>query len=185
MQLAMNIPDGDIPWEYELLFCGEVGAHNPYVYHIISEILLQNRVESIIEFGPYMGALSCYLGLWGARLDVPVATFDIHSELADPLEDVLSKLDVTRYNMDVLSPVTQTLVMDIIDGRPTYLICDGGNKTAEFNRYAPLLPNRSVISIHDWGTEVNPEEVEDVAIPMLQFKPDHWVYHDAKFATYI
>ena len=183
-RFEIDIPEERIPWTYGLRFCGQVMQHSPYVFHHISNILLKYPVHSIVELGTGHGGMAMYLGLWGARLDIPVATFDIAPELSEGAWDVLDALDVHRLAVDVLSAGAVEIIEGIIDGKPTYLVCDGGDKPAEFAYYAPILPVGSVISIHDWGTEVTelkgPME-HDVQLEFVD--RENWEAHDLRLAT--
>ena len=128
--------------------------------------------------------MAMYLGLWGARLDIPVATFDIAPELSEGAWDVLDALDVHRLAVDVLSAGAVEIIEGIIGDKPTYLICDGGDKPAEFALYAPILPVGSVISIHDWGTEVTELKVPMEHEVQLEFVDrENWEAHDLRLAT--
>ena len=183
-RFEIDIPEERIPWTYGLRFCGQVMQHSPYVFHHISNILLKYPVHSIVELGTGHGGMAMYLGLWGARLDIPVATFDIAPELSESIHNVLDTLGVTTGWMDVLTPETRQYVEDIIDGKPTYLVCDGGDKPAELALYAPILPVGSVISIHDWGTEVTELKVPMEHEVQLEFVDrENWEAHDLRLAT--
>ena len=182
-QWTIEIPYQDIPWEYYLEFCGQRAEHSFYAYHIISEILKHNEVHSIIELGTAYGALTLYLGLWGLRLDVPVATFDIESDLHLPVAHAFMKMGVQYHNMDILSAEAEQVILEIIDNKPTYLVVDGGDKKKEFARYARLIPTGSVISIHDYETEF--KFGEGSGIKYDEFKKEEWKKHDMKMATII
>ena len=181
----LEIPDRDIPWEDWLLFAGQRMAHNFYVYHLISKALLAHRVESIIEIGTQYGALTCYLGLWGARLDVPVHTFDIEPNLSRDVHWAFKKLGVTLHDEDVFTEDGQALVRLCIGSKPTYLICDGGDKPREWRTFAPMIPAGSLISVHDYGEEFTKEDFG--CDPPVGFDyldgPESWTTHEAKFAT--
>lgn len=90
--MLIPIDEKTIPWEYELDFVGQTAGHNPYIYHVISEVLKHNEVSSIIEFGTQTGALTMYLGLWGLRLNIPVMSFDIEPNLHREIAKVLRSL---------------------------------------------------------------------------------------------
>lgn len=84
-------------------------------------------------------------------------------------------------SVDVFSDKTKQTVETLAYHRPAYLVCDGGDKEREFREYAPLLPTGSVISVHDWGTEVN----QLTGIPMRAFQQEEWTKHDCRLATVI
>lgn len=178
MKLQFDVDPKTLAWEYDLQFCGQTAAHCFYVYHIISRVLKMYPVKSIIEIGTQRGALTAYLGLWGARLGVPVYSFDIEPALHRDIDPVLDKLGVQTYDMDVFSEAGLVEIQSLAKG-PVYLICDGGDKEREFATFAPMLEVGSVVSVHDWGTEVR----NLTGVQMFQFEGDDWSAHDSRFAT--
>ncbi len=177
MKLQFETHEWDIPWEYHLRFAGRRAGHNPFIYHIISVNLLEFEVSSIIEVGTADGALTMYLGLWGARLGVPVLTFDISPTLSDPVRPVFEKLGVEFVGDDVFRH--KDLIREFTKGEPTYLICDGGDKPREYKEIGGIVPVASVISVHDWGHEIN----ELTGMPVFEVHPEMWGAHDVRFAT--
>lgn len=52
---------------------------------------------------------------------------------------------------------------------PLALFCDDGNKPRELATFAVALRDeRSIIVVHDWGTEVLPEDVPDGLVPIYE-----------------
>ena len=49
----------------------------------------------------------------------------------------------------------------------TVLFCDGGNKVREFKTFAPHLKKGDIIAVHDWMTEIFPENTQDFAVKEL------------------
>lgn len=181
----MEIPYGQIPWEYYLSFVGQSAAHNPYIYHVISEVLKEREVHSIVELGTYHGALTVYLGLWGAKLGIPVYTFDIEPNLHESVKPVFDKLGIEFFELDDMTDEGLKKIIECVDDKPTYLICDGGNKQGEFLRYFPIVPVGSMLSVHDFLTEGDPTVWERLSYPNERVRPDLWMYHDVRFATYL
>jgi hypothetical protein len=173
-------------WEWFLDFATIKACHSCYEYHIISQILKHNKVSSIIELGTFEGALALYLGVCGLVLDIPVHTFDRDASYSEAAH--LDRLGVHFYEMDYLTDEGIEKVKALIDGKPTYLICDGDShaKAIEFGVYADLIPEGSVISTHDWNTEVRPDDVESVVSRnnLAPFGPLSWTYHSVGFATW-
>lgn len=182
----MTTPDA-----YGLIFAGQLTQHNFYTYHVISRILAANQqVKSIIELGTGHGALTLYLKLWAARLGVEIHTFDVNAFVKDDGADqMFYRLGIHRHIMDVQSDATKRLVVDIMDNKPAYIVCDNGNKPLEFVTYAPLLASRSVISAHDWGPagEIRPEDVETVVREhgLVPFEPEEGNKFNTAFGTWV
>jgi cephalosporin hydroxylase len=178
---SVHIPLKAIPWEPWTRFVGQPAGHSPYVYQVISDILLRNEVSAIIEVGTMYGALTMYLGLWGLRLDVPVISFDIDQNLSEPVARVLDGLGVVRYEMDVFSERAVSIIQALAT-KPVYLICDGGDKPREVETFTPLLPIGSVISVHDWGDEIHDIKAD---AKVHYFEADDWTAHGANMATIV
>lgn len=182
-QFTVDIPEEQIPWTYWGSFVGQEAGHNPYTYELISRILLKYKVHSIIEIGAQQGALTMYLGLWGLRLGVPVHTFEIHSALYEPVKHVLDTLKV-GCSGDCFSGEALDTIKKVMDGKPTYLICDGGDKPKEFKVFAPMLPMGSLISVHDWGIEITEEDIsvhKDIGWKTID--QGEWRKHNVNLAT--
>lgn len=178
MKVSIDVPDRTLPYEYGQSFCGQTMGCNYQAFENISDALLAHPVNAIVEFGTYHGALSVYLGLWGLRLGVPVYTYDI-VDLRGGVEDLLDRLGVSFRQEDVFSESARHTVQLLCERGPIYLLCDGGDKWREFNEYFSLLPVGSLISIHDWGTEVK----QDIEAPVMFVNKQDWEKHDARFAT--
>jgi predicted O-methyltransferase YrrM len=176
---------------YGLSFAGQITQHNFYTYHVISRVLAANpQVKSIIEFGTGHGALTLYLKLWAARLGVEIHTFDVHPFVRnDGVEVMFERLGIHYHIMSITDEPAKQLIKTIIAGKPTYIVCDNGNKPLEFATYAPFLPQGSVISAHDWGVagEIRPQDVEQVVAKhgLVPFEPEEGIRFDTAFGTWI
>ena len=170
---------------YEMLFAGQRAQHSFMLHHHVSRIILENPgIEGIVEIGTAMGALSIYLGLWGARLGIPVDTFD-HSEFAFQKEHnvdaitakpIFDKLGVKLHKANVFTDEGHHEVISLLKGKPVYLFCDGGNKAREFRTFAPMLVNGSTVSTHDWPGEIKPSDVEATVkdLGLVPFEDETW-----------
>jgi hypothetical protein len=150
------------------LFAGQEAQHIGQLYYYFSYLLLDYpHVERIIELGTAMGAMSSYLGLWGARKGIPVHTFDQDDfvfKKEHNVDDVCAgaifkKLDIAMHRIDIFSDEGQAKVKNLLKGAPVFLFCDNGNKPKEFNTFVPYLESGSVVSVHDWTGEIGPDDV--------------------------
>jgi predicted O-methyltransferase YrrM len=153
---------------YEKLFAGQRAQHSFMLHHHISRILLDRPdVKAIVEIGTSLGALSIYLGLWGARRGIPVHTFDRdafafkaqHNVDELTAEPIFTKLGIKLHTHSVFSADGHELVAGLLDGGPVYLFCDGGDKPREFQTFAPMLHPGSAVSTHDWPGEIRAADV--------------------------
>jgi hypothetical protein len=180
-------PENAMPpgFGYEMLFAGQRAQHSFMLHHHISRFILANpKVDGIVEIGTALGALSIYLGLWGARLGVPVDTFD-HSEFAFQKEHnfdditakpIFEKLGITLHRADVFTPEGQSAVIDLLMNKSIYLFCDGGNKAREFRTFVPFLGAGSIVSTHDWPGEIKPDDVAATVadLGLVPFEEETW-----------
>ena len=174
-------------WEWFLDFATINTCHSFYQYHIISQVLRLNEVDCIVELGTHMGGLALYLGVCGAVLGVPVYTFDRDSSFSEKAKPGLDRLGVEFHELDYMTDKDK--VLECIAGRKVYLICDGDNmsKTGEFNSYVPDLAKGSVVSVHDWLSEVSYADIKDTVdkYEMRPFGVRDWMRHLVMFATFV
>ncbi len=173
-------------WAWHLTFAGQYMRHNYYEYYVLDDIIGNNpQIKSIIEIGTGNGALTMVLGLHGVKKDIPVFTVDTNPNLSKPVWPVFKALGVQFHNGNVFSDDIINKINSIINNRPTYIICDGGNKPKEFNFWAPKMPVDSIMSAHDWGVEISMKHIKDVVDKYLQpYKPERWTEMNIQFATF-
>lgn len=149
-----------IPWHTS--FIGQNMQHNYWLYNIVDKIMLENpQIESIVEIGTGSGALTTVFGLWGIKKNIPVLTID---NVMRHNQSLLTHLNVKYLCDDEFGDNVQTHILNTVNNKPTWLYCDGGCKSKEFNKFAPLIPSNSIISAHDLGTEFR-EEID--AAPLI------------------
>ena len=115
---------------------------------------LHPELASIAELGTGQGALSRYLYMQACTRGMEFLTFDV----VPPDQEVpgWQRRDVLREVDDVVGQFV----------RPVLVICDNGNKPAEMSLYAPKLCGHDLLAVHDWGTEVQPEDVPFGLVPI-------------------
>jgi hypothetical protein len=140
---------------------GGVSAGQIWADYYLWELVLNAHPElkGIAEIGTWQGGFSRYLAFQAQMRRMHFRTWDVVApEVAAPhflRLDVFADPDPVRGFMEWAAPVV--------------LLCDGGNKPREMALFAPHLSTDSLLIVHDWLTEVQPEEVP----PML-----HPVYED-------
>lgn len=179
--------NSDISWQWHLNFIGQYMQHCYYLYYIIDDIIQNNpQIKSIVELGTGYGALTIVLGLWGIKLNIPIITVDNKPEKIAPIKSILNTLKVNILSIDQFSPEAEKALLEFIGNNSTYFICDGADKDWEFNKFVPLLPDKSVISCHDWLTECKPEEIKQIAEKYCKpYKPEEWTKLNVQYATFI
>lgn len=149
-------------------FLGIKQAHTYWLYKVIDDILNENQqIRGIIEIGTYRGALSVFLGLECYERGLkPLLTFDIRKFFSRRnlryLPRLFELLKIDFVLQDCFSKKSIRKIKEYLDA-PVLFICDGGNKTREFNEFASLLPKGSIITAHDWPREVWYAQIKDTA----------------------
>lgn len=110
------------------------------------------QLEVIFEIGTWQGGFSWWLYAQSLARDIFFATFDaIQPEREVPW---FTRLDVFA-NAEYLGKRFRAF-------EPCLVFCDGGNKPRELSTFAAELRDpASLLLVHDWGTEMLPEDVPD------------------------
>jgi hypothetical protein len=115
------------------------------IYYLFNEDWL-NQFDNIIEIGSYNGGLSSYI-FDNKKPNASFISYDI-----DPsLNEAKSKTNIDFRIGDCFNPTVFKEIVSLIQkpGR-TLLICDGGNKTREFNDFSKYLKKDDIIILHDY-----------------------------------
>ncbi len=124
----------------------------------VEKVLKDYEPELIIEIGTYRGGFTKHLCKWFPG--TPIYTFD--------LINAVSKRDAKIFRVDskVSRVITsQTFENDVIlpmllaSPVKKFLFCDGARKEEEINSFAGFLRDGDLLGVHDWNSEVNPENV--------------------------
>lgn len=151
-------------------FLGIRQRHTYWMYKVIDDILNENKqIMGIIEIGTGKGALSIFLGLECYERGLkPLLTYDVLDIVKPKLFDLLGIKFIVRNCFEESSIKEIREYADV----PILLVCDGGNKKREFNRFVRYLKQDSIIAAHDWNTEIKLEHVQDT-INKHDMKPLH------------
>jgi cephalosporin hydroxylase len=138
---------------------GGIPCAQIWIDFILWENLLndQPQVKGIVEIGTWKGGFSLFLQAQAAGRDLGFHTFDVEEPEAD-LNPNFTKLDVWARPGSVQ--------MYLAAWSPVVLFCDGGNKPRELKTFAPMCGEGSVFVVHDWGTEMLPEDVPEGLVEM-------------------
>ncbi len=115
-------------------------------------LLNSHEFNAIIELGTWEGGFSWWLWAQTQARKQSFWTFDaVEPENPPP---GFTKLDVFA-EVDRIATIFK-------HSEPLILFCDNGNKPRELQTFAPLLKQEdSLIVVHDWRTEIQPEDVPD------------------------
>ena len=184
---SLKKKNGPNSWAWGKTFIGQKMQHNFHLYYLIDLVMKKNKqIKRIFEIGTGTGALSTVLGLWGVKDGIPVTTVDLY-----PRHNlfIFDALGIDFHKIDEYSEKMRHIFEESIGNNPCFLICDGDNKPWEFRTFVPLVPEKSVIAVHDWEQEIDYDDpefgirktVDQYCEPILS---DAWLALNAQFAIF-
>lgn len=121
---------------------------HPDAFDFFNRFLAEHKFERIIEIGTAAGGLAWWF--WHNH-KIPMTTYDI---AVRQLHGDLHKAGVDVVHGDVFSPLHRADIEKLIsEPGKTLLLCDGGNKIAEFNYFSSFLKSGDVIMAHDYSAD--------------------------------
>ena len=147
---------------------------------IYMDILIQKKLEGgdisqIVEFGTWTGITSLHLGMSAKVNGLEFHTYDISDMRSE--QSLRGWLDNMFFHEDDILKFNKG-VKKLISKPNTFIFIDNGDKELEFNQYVPYIGKGSIIIIHDWNTEVNPNHISDI-INKYSLESYHWEYAEA------
>lgn len=126
------------------------------VMNVFSEFLRIYKPKSIIEIGTGHGGLTMYLRD-NTNPVCELHTFDIAEK---SFHSALTENNINIYYQNIFKEVRDWNKFEIkeewlylFNESPKLVICDGGQKKAEFNGIAHLLKPNDIIMLHDYSTD--------------------------------
>lgn len=131
---------------------GGVAAAQWWCDFVLWEAVLNENPDlvAIVEIGTWQGGFSRWLNAQAETRGMGFLTYDAVAPDREPpgfvRRDVFAEADFIRGH--------------VLREEPLVLFCDGGNKPREMATFAPCLcDSRSLVVVHDWGTETLPSDV--------------------------
>ena len=115
-------------------------------------LLIEERFDSIIEIGTSLAGLTYILDdiHYEERLKKNIHTFD--NAYRDYVEKYLKEREIPFHVMDEFTDEFHEFILNLINnGGKTLLLCDGGSKQYEFNKYAKHIKSGDFIMAHDYA----------------------------------
>ena len=146
----------------------------PTIKSYFEKLLKEENFDVIIELGTSLGGLTYILDdiVKENNLKHKIHTFDIGYR--DYVEMYLKQRECVYHVLDERDEIYKTTVVDLMTNHgKALLLCDGGNKKEEFQRYSEFLKSGDVIMAHDYSesTNVFKEEIEN----------KHWNWFEISF----
>lgn len=146
----------------------------PDIKLYFEKLLCIENFEIIIELGTSFGGLTYILSdlLKENNLNCKIHTFDFSYK--SYVEDSLIERGCTYHVLDERDEIYKETVVSLLTNYgKALLLCDGGNKKEEFNRYSEYLKPNDVIMAHDYSHNLNVFENE--------IKNKYWNWFEISF----
>jgi hypothetical protein len=148
-------------------------VHEIEAYPVIESFLLNENPALIVELGTlYCGVTALF---HEANKEAEIHTFDYRNFMKNlskahkpiTIEELLAfQKEVFGDNVhfhieNILLDPNQNLIGLLSRPEKKFLYCDNGNKMKEINMYAQYLNPGDFLGVHDWGTEVFIEGIQE------------------------
>lgn len=147
---------------------------------LLWDMFLHRRVaiKSIVELGSAEFGLSLFLALQAKQRGMEFRTFDIQSHdnlYTSPLSQLVGLRDDFICG-DIFGKVKPKLISLLVKElpHPVLLYCDDGNKPREFEEFVPYLRVGDYVGVHDWGSEINLEDVTIFGDAVVSLYWEEW-----------
>jgi len=134
-----------------------IPQQNKYFFDNLEKILILIKPDRIVEIGTGRGATTRYMSdICKKNLpNAKIKTFDIKARHHfKPHEDLnnVEFCDENIFNYNEKKLIKPNLICDFLSKKGVNLIlCDGGNKIAEFITLSPILNVNDIIMAHDYA----------------------------------
>jgi cephalosporin hydroxylase len=133
----------------------------PNIKTYFEKLLKEENFDIIIEIGTSFAGLTFIIDdiIKENNLKHNIHTFD--NNYKNYVGRQLNERGCIYHILDEGDEIFKTTVVDLIKtNNKTLLLCDGGNKKQEFNRYSEYLKSGDVIMAHDYAHDRNTFENE-------------------------
>lgn len=124
----------------------------PTIKNYFEILLKEENFDVIIELGTSFGGLTYILDdiVKENELNHNIHTFDIGYK--NYVDAQLKERGCYYHILDERDEIYKTTVIDLLkSNNKVLLLCDGGNKKEEFNRYSEFIKSGDIIMAHDYA----------------------------------
>ena len=132
---------------------GYPAMQNKNAYATFQSFFEKEKFEYVIEIGTAYGGLAYFLYEESLKHKFNFITFDKHRERLDEKWHKKHPFDFRQANC--FDEPVHEFIVSILQENHCLLLCDGGNKAAEFNSFSKYLKPRSFIMAHDYARNQN------------------------------
>lgn len=143
--------------EQDSLSCymGHTAQQNPHAYKAFYDFFEITKPARILEIGTAMGGFTMFLRLCcnDLNLNTVIKSYDINGRQSyDYLRTQNIEINVENIFDGNYTGIKQEVINYIQEEGPTIILCDGGNKIAEFNVLSKFLKQGDFILAHDYAS---------------------------------
>lgn len=120
-------------------------------YWLWEAVLNDEERTGIVELGTGTGGFSLYLSAQAEARGISFRTYDVIA----PVRRIPGFVQC-----DIYANATD-IGLHLQRRDPIVLFCDGGNKPRELKTFSKYLSSKSLIVVHDWGTEMLRKDVPE------------------------
>ena len=165
-----NLEKNDSLSAYKGMTCQQ----NPHCFEAFFDLLENKKPKRILEIGTALGGLTSYINVMCKELDLDtqIRTYDKLGR-NEYQKMKTNGIDVRIENifLDSYKGLANNEIKDFIQLEgPTIILCDGGNKIAEFNILSEFLKNGDIILAHDYA-------FDDTTF-QSKIKGKYWNWHE-------
>lgn len=164
----IEAPQADLLHDMSVTSFGGVSCAQTWADFIVWEAILNSEhrrgLKRIVELGTWTGGFSLYLYAQATARQMGFLTMD--SVLPADLGLSVPKWIPGFVRCDIWKMKDELRLSLGHGGEPIVLFCDNGNKPRELKEFAGAVSPGSLVAVHDWGTEVGPDDVPDFLVPI-------------------
>jgi hypothetical protein len=116
----------------------------------------------IVELGTGNAATATYLSVYSHLHRIPFVSVEQSVEPGPNEARLIALLGGTLIRGDMFGRRTKRRIKAVVEAKPGFLLCDGGDKPKEIRVFSEMCAAGTVIAGHDLGTEWQREDVADV-----------------------
>ena len=138
-------------------FLGIPMSQSPQAIRMWEDFLSELSFHRIIELGTYKWGMSTFFQLYCIQKKADFYTYDTTPFHISRLGRFL-KTSKHFKKVDIFSIEKEIGKLVSAEGR-TILYCDNGDKPKEIKVFSKYLKKGDYLVVHDWGTEVVPDDI--------------------------
>lgn len=150
---------------------GLTAAQNRIAFDAISILLDEEKPSTIVELGCGVGGLTIFMGIWAKVMGAKIYAYD-QTDVRH-LRELWEPLGINFICKDYMGDGEAIVSYIGLPGK-TFLLCDGGNKKDQVDRYYPFLKLDDILLVHDYTVKGDKQfwNWSEIELSFFDNKPD-------------